>query len=162
MEPAALFLIYVVGVLCVWGLATMVHPAITAISRVGVLLPIARPMAAIVVSLVLAGGVASASASVGPPSERIVRMVDVGSSFEAGDASIVHRPTMASAGSTYMVVKGDSLWRIARSVLSGGGSDPSGTAISDLWRLIYELNRDLIGEDPDLIHPGQVLQLPGR
>ena len=162
MEPATLFLIYVVGVLCVWVLGTMVYPAITAISRVGVLLPIARPMAAIMVSLVLAGGVASANASVGPPSERMVRMVDDGLTVEVGNTSIMHRPTMVSGASTYTVVKGDSLWRIAHSVLSGGDSDPSGTAISDLWRSIYDLNRDLIGEDPDLIHPSQVLQLPGR
>jgi nucleoid-associated protein YgaU len=162
MEPAALFLVYVVGLSCAWLLGTVVYPAITAISQVGILVPMARPVAAIVVSLVLAGGVASANASVGPPSERVVRMVDVGVSVGTGDASIVHRPTMASAGSTYTVVKGDSLWRIARSVLSGDGSDPSGTTISDLWRSIYEMNRDLIGEDPDLIHPAQVLQLPGR
>lgn len=162
MEPAALFLVYVVGLLCVWILGTMVYPAITAVSRVGTLIPIARPLAAIVVSVVLAGGVASASASMGPPSERMVRMVDVGLSVDAGGASIMHRPTMVPANSTYTVVKGDSLWRIARSILTADGSEPSGTAISDLWRSIYEMNRDLIGEDPDLIHSGQVLQLPGR
>jgi nucleoid-associated protein YgaU len=60
------------------------------------------------------------------------------------------------------VVKGDSLWKIARMVLSSGSSNPGGSEISDLWRSIYDMNKALIGEDPNLIHPGQVLQLPGR
>lgn len=31
----------------------------------------------------------------------------------------------------------------------------------DEWHALYDLNRDVIGSDPDLIHPGQVLRLPG-
>jgi nucleoid-associated protein YgaU len=29
------------------------------------------------------------------------------------------------------------------------------------WRAIWTANRDVVGLDPDLIHPGQALRLPG-
>jgi nucleoid-associated protein YgaU len=62
----------------------------------------------------------------------------------------------------YTVRPGDCLWRIARSLLTAAGASPSGVEISDYWRSIYEINRDVIGADPNLIHPGQVFQLPER
>lgn len=49
----------------------------------------------------------------------------------------------------YTVVSGDSLSRIA-----------AANGIND-WRDIYNLNRDVIGSNPNMIKPGQVLQLPG-
>jgi nucleoid-associated protein YgaU len=51
---------------------------------------------------------------------------------------------------TYTVRKGDSLSRIAKEVYGD----------AQQWRKIHEANRDII-DDPDLIHPGQVLKLPG-
>ncbi len=59
------------------------------------------------------------------------------------------------AAATYTVQRGDSLWRIAQ--LHGATSDAAAAAAWPSW---YELNRDVIGPDPDLIHPGQVLQVP--
>ena len=50
---------------------------------------------------------------------------------------------------TYTVKSGDSLSKIAQSQLGDGAK----------WKAIYEANRDKI-DDPDLIHPGQVLNLP--
>jgi nucleoid-associated protein YgaU len=50
---------------------------------------------------------------------------------------------------TYVVVKGDSLSKIA--------SRQYGDA--QQWRRIFEANRDLI-KDPDLIYPGQQLRIP--
>jgi nucleoid-associated protein YgaU len=50
---------------------------------------------------------------------------------------------------TYTVVAGDSLSKIAKREYG----DPS------KWHRIYEANRDKI-QNPDLIHPGQVLNLP--
>lgn len=49
------------------------------------------------------------------------------------------------------VVKGNSLWRIARRVYGEGV----------MYTVIYEANRDQI-KDPDLIYPGQVFTLPVR
>lgn len=51
---------------------------------------------------------------------------------------------------TYTVVKGDSLWKIAQKKLDDGNK----------WRKIYELNKSVIGKNPDLIKSGQVLRLP--
>jgi nucleoid-associated protein YgaU len=50
---------------------------------------------------------------------------------------------------TYVVVKGDSLSRIAQRAYGDGGK----------WRKIYEANKDII-KDPDLIYPGQSLHIP--
>ena len=58
----------------------------------------------------------------------------------------------ATTGSakTYLVVKGDSLSKIAKREYGDANK----------WRTIYEANRDLIN-DPDLIYPGQELKIPG-
>src|SRR5688572_10125519 len=55
----------------------------------------------------------------------------------------------ASPMNTYVVVKGDSLSKIAQRAYGDGGK----------WRKIYEANRDVI-KDPDLIYPGQSLRIP--
>lgn len=57
----------------------------------------------------------------------------------------------APAPNTYTVVKGDSLWAIAKRFLGAGSR----------YGEIYALNKDVIGKDPGLIYPGQVLTLPG-
>jgi nucleoid-associated protein YgaU len=49
---------------------------------------------------------------------------------------------------TYSVVKGDSLSKIAAKLNFPGG-----------WEALYRLNREVIGPDPNVIRPGQVLQL---
>lgn len=50
----------------------------------------------------------------------------------------------------WTVEKGDTLWGIARRKYGDGS----------LWRRIYDSNRDVIGEDGNVILPGQVLELP--
>lgn len=49
----------------------------------------------------------------------------------------------------YTVVRGDTLSDIAQAHYGKASR----------WRLIFEANRDRI-DDPDLIHPGQVLRIP--
>lgn len=51
---------------------------------------------------------------------------------------------------TYVVRSGDSLSRIARRHYGDAKQ----------WTRIYEANMDLIGKNPDLIQPGQLLVLP--
>lgn len=58
---------------------------------------------------------------------------------------------------TYVVVDGDNLWAIAAEHLPASADDAD---IAATWPDWYELNRDVIGSDPDLIHPGQVLVAP--
>lgn len=61
---------------------------------------------------------------------------------------------------SYTVERGDCLWRIARASLVEMGRTATGTAVADYWRQIYRANRDVVGPDPNLIHPGQILILP--
>ena len=55
----------------------------------------------------------------------------------------------ADASTTYTVVSGDSLSKIAKREYGS----------AQKWRVIFEANRDVI-KDPDLIYPGQVLKIP--
>jgi nucleoid-associated protein YgaU len=166
MEPASLFLFYVVGILGLWLMASAVRPVVLTAARVGSKLPIGRPLMALVISAALLFGTARsgpANGSVGPANQRMEQMADavVQAPLPSPD-TITRLHSMASTAHSHVVVQGESLWRIARTVLATDGSSPTGSAVSDLWRSIYELNRDLIGDDPNLIHPGQVLELPGR
>lgn len=45
---------------------------------------------------------------------------------------------------TYTVVKGDNLWNIAKKYNMN-------------WNELYEMNKEVVGSNPDLIHPGQIL-----
>ena len=80
--------------------------------------------------------------------------VQSGSSTTAAEpASPVSVPgPVGTAGQSesYTVVSGDSLSKIARRVYGDANQ----------WRRIYEANRDQI-KNPDLIHPGQQLKIPG-
>ncbi|MGW1430620.1 transglycosylase family protein [Streptomyces sp. NPDC002431] len=53
-----------------------------------------------------------------------------------------------TADGTYAVRSGDNLWTIADAQKVPGG-----------WPALYEANKDVIGSDPDLILPGQSLEL---
>lgn len=53
------------------------------------------------------------------------------------------------AVTSYTIVKGDSLWKIAKKLLGDGSR----------WQEIYNLNRDKIN-NPNLIYPGQTLTIP--
>ncbi len=53
-------------------------------------------------------------------------------------------------GKTYTVKAGDSLWKIAEAFYKDGNA----------WPKIYNANKDVIGPNPSLIRPGQVLKIP--
>ena len=40
------------------------------------------------------------------------------------------------------------------------GEPPTSAAVAGFWPRVYEANRPLIGEDPNLILPGQQLTIP--
>jgi nucleoid-associated protein YgaU len=64
-------------------------------------------------------------------------------------------------GHTCVVRTGDSLWRIAERTLADRGNGMVTSAdIAQFWPVIYEANRALIGDDPNLILPGQTLEIP--
>jgi nucleoid-associated protein YgaU len=52
----------------------------------------------------------------------------------------------------YTVVAGDSMGAIAAKYY--------GSAVEEKWMAIYEANKELIGDNPTLIHPGQTLKIP--
>lgn len=64
------------------------------------------------------------------------------------------RPTSQRS---YLVVRHDTLWAIAAAHLPG---DPTDQQIALAWPRWWRLNRAVIGPDPGLIHPGQVLRIP--
>ncbi|MEE8330445.1 MAG: LysM domain-containing protein [Acidimicrobiia bacterium] len=64
------------------------------------------------------------------------------------------------ATETYVVRPGDSLWAIACRHLQASGAPTTDAAIDRMWRTIYAANRQVVGEDPDLIYPGTQLTIP--
>ena len=56
----------------------------------------------------------------------------------------------APSGGTYTAKSGDSLWKIASTQLGSGSR----------WEEIYNANKTVIGSNPNLIYPGQVLTMP--
>lgn len=59
---------------------------------------------------------------------------------------------------SYTVEPGDCLWNIAKAQLPQSAGDQE---IEEAWKQIYQDNQDIIGSDPNLIEPGQVLSLRG-
>ena len=55
-----------------------------------------------------------------------------------------------AASQTYTVVRGDCLWNIAKKFYGSGAK----------YTVIYDANRSVIGGNPNLIYPGQVLTIP--
>ena len=51
---------------------------------------------------------------------------------------------------TYTVVSGDCLWNITKKFTGNGAR----------WQELYSLNKAVIGNNPNLIYPGQILTLP--
>ena len=75
------------------------------------------------------------------------------SSLDSGttvDETGVGRAQPEAQGKTYTVKKGDCLSAIARR-MTGSAS----------WQKLYEANKSVIGSNPNLIKPGQVLTIPG-
>lgn len=56
-----------------------------------------------------------------------------------------------------VVAEGDSLWRLAAATLPAGATNAQ---IASAWHAWYAVNAAVIGDDPDLLHPGQILQIP--
>jgi nucleoid-associated protein YgaU len=77
------------------------------------------------------------------------------SDVQGGSSSTAPSPGQGGPAGTvapmtsYVVVKGDSLSKIAQRAYGDGRK----------WRKIFEANQDVI-KDPDLIYPGQSLRIP--
>ncbi|MFE4463675.1 hypothetical protein ACFRCR_01035 [Oerskovia sp. NPDC056781] len=73
--------------------------------------------------------------------------------------TVVPPPGNGNDASTVSVVvlRGDSLWSLAERALGEGATDGE---VAAEWQRWYAANTAVIGEDPDLIRPGQVLRAP--
>ncbi|GIP24229.1 LysM peptidoglycan-binding domain-containing protein [Paenibacillus sp. J22TS3] len=60
------------------------------------------------------------------------------------------RPDSRVPPKAYVVIPGDTLWKISQRTLGKG----------DRWNEIYSLNRQTIGKNPNSIYPGQKLVIP--
>ena len=101
------------------------------------------------------------------------------SSPEREPAQPAARPSALSAAQTetWLVAEGDHLWGIAVETVAQRASaghhaddhpddhpdDHADDHMSVLryWLKLIEANADVVGDDPDLIYPGQVIRLPG-
>jgi nucleoid-associated protein YgaU len=72
------------------------------------------------------------------------------SDFETGHSSTA--PTPPPTEQRYTVKSGDSLSKIAKQFYGDASK----------WRRIYDANKDVIGGNPDLIHPGQEYRIPNE
>lgn len=77
-----------------------------------------------------------------------------------GDPSLIHAgtqlqmpdaPNLTADGGHYIVQPGDNLWDISRHQFGDGSR----------WTEIYQNNQSVIGDNPNLIHPGQQLEFQG-
>ncbi len=66
------------------------------------------------------------------------------------------RPAVRPAGEV-VVRAGDSLWSIARRALGPGARDRQ---VAQTWPRWWAANRSVVGDHPDLIHPGDRLSAP--
>ncbi|MEU5402102.1 transglycosylase family protein [Streptomyces sp. NPDC005963] len=70
---------------------------------------------------------------------------------DAGATTAEQSGTASVSPGSYTVQAGDNLWAIAeKNELPGG------------WPALYEANKETVGDEPDLIHPGQSLDLTAK
>ncbi len=69
--------------------------------------------------------------------------------FKGTDLKLPGAENVASGTNSYVVQPGDNLWNISRDHLGSGQN----------WHSIYDQNAQVIGSNPDLIHPGQNLAI---
>ncbi len=165
MSPAASLAWIVVAASASWLTATMVIPAM--LRLLSGLVRRVRPLSTLmtlVLTVVLLATLTRPSiarAATPPPAVRITAMVGPTVSSEISSNLLVGRPLVARPSTAYTVLRGDSLWKIARSVLESRREATTGIQITNLWKAIYDVNRDVIGRDANLILPGQELTIPG-
>jgi nucleoid-associated protein YgaU len=75
------------------------------------------------------------------------------------EAAVPDWPVESPAPS-HVVVRGDCLWDIADARLAAAEPAPTDGAIAAAVQTWWSANSEVIGPDPDLILPGQVLRPP--
>ncbi len=162
MEPAAATLLAIAGLaFAVAGAHSLpsVGRRASAALRSG---PRRWPAAAVLVASFLTAARPASSAVAPPTAVDPAEDIRLGEADRAGPAQPDETTLAPEPGPEYVVRPGDSLWAIAcRTLAADRATPPSNSEVDRHWRLIYEANRGVIGDDPDLIFPGQRLSLPG-
>ena len=166
MEPAMVVCAGIATATLALGIVGSLPGAARRLGAIDIPIPL-RPVA---VALVMVSVIAApirpkpASATVAPPIVRLADAADVGDVVPATPSPTATHQTPVQPdrpGTPYIVKPGDCLWRIAKEILSARrGAEPPSVEIARFWPAIYEANRSLIGDNPNLIHPGQSLQIP--
>lgn len=178
---------YLFGLTLLYGAASVLRSGGTAALADALALPGARRLVRTGLGLGLlastaAGATPDEQATAPAPSTAMMQPEPVGST-ERGTARMVpehasdvatgrgtdERATRATATAiaptptTWTVDAGESFWSIAHDVLADVlGREPSDAEVDPYWRALVERNRGRLvdRDDPDLIHPGQVFELP--
>lgn len=79
-----------------------------------------------------------------------LKTVSVSSALIATVQDVTTRVDSSSTPKTYTVKKGDCLYNIAKSLYGNGAK----------YTDIYSANKSIIGSNPNLIYPGQILKIP--
>ncbi|WP_199423529.1 LysM peptidoglycan-binding domain-containing protein [Actinotalea solisilvae] len=116
----------------------------------------AGPAGASPVAAAVPVGLASAAADPAPPAPATAdRATTVRTSgTHAGTPPPASTPLDAGV---HVVVAGETLWSVAADHLGGGATDAE---IAAAWPRWYAANAGVVGDDPDLVLPGQVLHAP--
>lgn len=92
-----------------------------------------------------------------PAAKSFSELVAMFSQTAALDSGIVQPEDFA----TYSVESGDNLWNISKDILEQRGMEVTNTNIQVMSDQLYEINKDVIGMNKDLIHPGMEFTVPG-
>lgn len=84
------------------------------------------------------------------PQKRYMAVVTTEATVKQPEEPQPVNPAVENGNKQYPVVVKDSLWKIAQQFYSDGSK----------WPKIYDANRGIIGGNPNLIYPGQVLTIP--
>jgi nucleoid-associated protein YgaU len=105
----------------------------------------------------VADGSAIATARLGEHEFKVTATDAVGNRTETTHAYEIVEPALTE----HTVVRGEYLRMIAAAILEERNrSKPTEADIACFWPKIYDENRAVIGDDPDLILPGQLLKIP--
>lgn len=61
---------------------------------------------------------------------------------------------------TWTIERGDHLWRIAEETLRDRDHEADVSLVTEYWIRLIEANPDVVGDNPDLVYPGQIVRLP--
>jgi Tfp pilus assembly protein FimV len=112
----------------------------------------------LLVALVVGGGIAP-SAATADPADHLTGLPLPDRAATSGPPAprAPHIPPVSDASETHVVSPGDTLWSIAGARLPATTTDAEVAEAVVRW---HTTNRAVIGADPDLLRPGQVLTPP--